>query len=79
MTGPTWTIPMEIVRASANRSGVQEITRLSLRHAVFQPHARVELVGNGWVAHCGYDDPKYPGRRQEIAILLIAVPQENAA
>lgn len=76
--GPTWTVPMEIVRASLAGAAMAELVRLELRQAVFQPHAEVVRAEDRLVALCTYEEPAYPGRRQQAALKLLAVLKENA-
>ena len=83
MSDPTkkisWLIPTEAARAMALTSGFQMLLDLELnRRALFKPHAELILGDNGFVADLQYDDPKYPGRIQHVAVMLSAVPKENA-
>lgn len=77
MIGPRWTIPVEAVRAMAIPSEVGIMVRLALRQAQFRPHAELLLVDHRFVAEVTYDDPKYPGRPQQVHVGLSAVVQEN--
>ena len=79
MTGPSWTIPMELVRVAANADGQAQTVAHALRHVHFKPHAVVERTPNGFVARVSYFDPRRPGRDNDFAVLLTAMPQENAA
>lgn len=75
--GPEWIIPMEAVRALATGQGSADIVRLSLAHALFRPHATCRLVDDRFIAICAFEEPKYPGRVQQLPVSLTAVPQEN--
>jgi hypothetical protein len=76
--GPSWTVPIEVVRACAVTQGTVDLTRLSLKDAKFQPHAVVWLAEGGFTALCTFEEPAYPGRAQELAVRLMSPARENA-
>lgn len=75
---PTWVCPTELVRALAAPVGQEAMLHLELKGALFQPHALVRLYAGRFTAVVGFEDPTWPGRRQDCNVLLAGVPKENA-
>ena len=77
MTGPIWTVPLELVRATATVNSTLVLIQLTTRQAMLAPHARVELTGEGFVAIVDFEEPRLPGLRQQKRLQLAFVAQEN--
>jgi len=75
--GPSWIVPIECVRASADLLGISMLANLAHRHAELRPHATVELGGNGFVATVHYQLPGYVERTEQVHVGLAWAPQEN--
>lgn len=76
MKGPTWCVPVEVVRALTNATGTALMLRHTLQHASFRPHADVVLTPNGFIADLTYETAK--GAVGVLSVAVAAVPQENA-
>lgn len=76
--GPTWQVPMELVRSCLTAAATAALVRAELRGGLFQPHAEVERTAEGFVATVTFDEPRFPGRRQEMGLQLFAPLRENA-
>lgn len=77
MTGPVWTVPLELVRATATPNSTLVLTQLVNRQAALAPHAQVELTGAGFVAIVDFEEPRLPGLRQQKRLQLGVGAQEN--
>lgn len=76
--GPSWRVPVELLRGLVGPHDTKRLVEMSLRQARIQPHATVALVEDRFIATISFEEPKYPGRAQIAVFRLCALPQENS-
>lgn len=78
MTGPAWTIPVELVRGLLAPDDTAAWIRLSVvLFARFRPHAVVELRDGLFVAVVSYEVPGRADHVETSVFPLICPAQEN--
>lgn len=78
MRGPSWIIPIELIRPLLSGNDTARVVRMRGFGCTFSPHVRVELAASGFVADIEYFDPRYPERAMSTPARLVAAPDENA-
>lgn len=77
MRGPTWILPIELVRPLLSGADTARLVRMRIQGCTFAPHAEIELTASGFKAEIEYLDPRYPERSQSTPARLIVSPDEN--